>query len=606
MNLQRRASSLLLLAVFIGAVLSAIALLHGAGPARDGERLSWAVEAVEADDATTRYRGRFARPERGVATALYLESLSGATKVSLNGTVLQRWRDGRDAPALGDSQPLLLPLPAALLRADGNELVVEQQGTRSTGTFVGASYLGEEALLSRDFAQRHLLKHTLPIVIIAATVALGGLSLALWLRRRQERVYAWHVLVCLTGSAYCALPLAQPPLPGLWLDALLLLLFLWFVVAAAWLGLCLAAAPQARTWRRTTVAVLAGSATILLASWLCSPQQFRQALPWAYMAIIALGGYTTCTVFWRQYLRRWDALSFWVLGAVMCICMVALHDGALLLGRIEPEDGFWLAYGAPPAVIVFSAILLRHFSNALAESERLNRELEQRVAAREAQLAANYAALQRAESERLVASERERLFGDLHDGLGGTLIATLSRLSNEGAGDSPAAQGVQTALDDLRLALDSLAPEQRSLRAALAPLRERLANACADAGMAMRFDLGALAEGFELPRPQTLQLLRIVQEASTNAVRHAKATELRIVIRECIDADGGAVLEIGVEDDGCGMPADAERPGRYGLAGLRRRAAQLGGAIEWQPRHPGTRVQLRFALQGSRRTHQFM
>ena len=79
-----------------------------------------------------------------------------------------------------------------------------------------------------------------------------------------------------------------------------------------------------------------------------------------------------------------------------------------------------------------------------------------------------------------------------------------------------------------------------------------------------------------------------------NAVRHAQAR--RLTLRLAV-ADG--LLEAQVDDDGIGLPANAERPGHYGLANLRRRAAQLGGHIEWQPLQPGTRVLLRFALDGA-------
>lgn len=588
MNWVQRGLSLLRLNAFIAGVLMVIALLHHAGPSGDALRVSWTVQGEGA-----RYQSRFAAPPTAGAQVLYIESLSGAASITLNGTLLHQ-HHAAAVPALGGSQPLLLSLPNALLQPAENTLHIEQAGPPSTGRFIGPSYLGAEALLAPHFKQRQLLKYTLPIVVIIATLVLASLSLALWLRRRQEQLYAWHVLTCITGSLYCALPLSPLPLPSLWLDTLLLLLFLWFVVGAAWLGLCLATRPQPLSWRRITAAVFAGTAAILLASGLCSPQAFRHALPWAYMAIIMLGAYTTSTVFWRQYLMRWDGTAFWMLGAVMCICLVALHDGALLLGLIGPEDGFWLVYGAPPPIVVFTSILLRHFVSALTESESLNRELEQRVAAREAEIASTYQALQRAESDRVVSAERERLFGDLHDGLGGTLVATLSRLSNEGAGNTAVALGVQAALEDLRLTLDSLNPEERSLRAVLAPLRERLANACADAGMVLRFDLSDLDDDFELPKSQTLHLLRIVQEAAMNAVRHAKASTLRICLQRSCDEDGVRQLDVQVDDDGCGMPAaGAERPGHYGLANLRRRAAQLNGRIEWVPLKPGTRLHLR-------------
>lgn len=571
-----------------------IALFHRVGPSDDGMRVQWLVQS---QGESTRYQSHFTLPVGAAPQALYIESLSGAATISLNGTALKQRRIPTAVPALGGSQPLLVSLPSALLHAADNVVAIEQPSPPSTSTFIGASYLGEEALLAPHYSQRHFLKHTLLVALIIATLVLAGVSFALWLRRRKEKIYAWHALTCVVGSAYCALPISPLPLPGILLDTLLLLLFLWFAVVAAWLGLCLASKPQPKTWQRTTYFVFSSSALIVIASLFFTPQEFRHAVPWAYMGIIAHGAYTTITVFWRQYFTRWDSTAFWMLGAVMCICMVSLHDGALLLGFIAPDDGFWLAYGSPPPVVVFTSLLLRNFLSALTEAESLSRELEQRVAVREAQIAANYQALQRAESDRVVSAERERLFGDLHDGLGGTLIATLSRLSNEGAGNSAVALGVQSALEDLRLTLDSINPEVRSLCVVLAPLRERLANVCADAGIKLVFGLSSLDDDFELPKSKTLHLLRIVQEAAMNAVRHAESSTLHITLH-CITNDEGAKqLEVLIDDNGRGMPSlDDARPGRYGLANLRRRAMQIGGSIEWLPLQPGTRVRLTLPL----------
>lgn len=590
--MKHRLLSLLALTAGVIMVMAAIALWHAQGPdADDGQRLSWQV--LPQDDAQ-HYQADARLPPLSETWALYLQSYSGEALVLINGIPLRSGRIASPAPAVGGAPPLLLPLPAELLKAGDNRIEIRLQGVLPGSGFVGEAWLGPEQSLAPRHAQRLFLKHTALVALIVCAFVLACVSLALWLRRRQERIYAWDAAACFTGAAYSALPLATLALPAQAVDAAMMMLYLWFVVSAAWLGLCLSGRDQPRTRRIISIASWGGSALILLAALVLGASGFRRALPLVYMAIIGLGTYTTLTVFWRQYLARWDATSAWMLGAVMCICMASLHDGALLLGLIGPGDGFWLAYAAPPPMIVFTAILLRHFVQALSESESLNRELEQRVAAREARIAEDYRALQRADRERAVSTERERLFGDLHDGLGGTLMATLSRLSNEGAADSAAARGVQSALDDLRLALTSLHPEERSLRAALAPLRERLTAAGEDAGLEVHFELRGLADSLELPHTQTLQLLRILQEAGMNAVRHAQAR--RLTLRLAV-ADG--LLEAQVEDDGIGLPTDAERPGHYGLANLRRRAAQLGGHIEWQPLHPGTRVLLRFALNGA-------
>jgi len=72
-----------------------------------------------------------------------------------------------------------------------------------------------------------------------------------------------------------------------------------------------------------------------------------------------------------------------------------------------------------------------------------------------------------------------------------------------------------------------------------------------------------------------LGLFRVTQEALTNVVRHAGAAKVAIVGRR-----EGAVYRFAVTDDGRGYDPAAVRAGAIGLAGMRERAALLGGECE--------------------------
>jgi two-component system sensor histidine kinase UhpB len=68
---------------------------------------------------------------------------------------------------------------------------------------------------------------------------------------------------------------------------------------------------------------------------------------------------------------------------------------------------------------------------------------------------------------------------------------------------------------------------------------------------------------------------RIVQEALTNALRHAAAS--RVVVSIGVEA---GELVVSVDDNGVGLSGASELPGHYGVRGMRERAAALGGAFE--------------------------
>ncbi|MZD09489.1 sensor histidine kinase, partial [Streptomyces sp. SID5785] len=78
-----------------------------------------------------------------------------------------------------------------------------------------------------------------------------------------------------------------------------------------------------------------------------------------------------------------------------------------------------------------------------------------------------------------------------------------------------------------------------------------------------------------------LAAFRIVQEALTNVVRHSGSRRARVRVRH--DAD---TVTLTVDDDGPASHAEAGGSGN-GLAGMRERAAALGGTIEAGPRPDG-------------------
>jgi two-component system sensor histidine kinase UhpB len=91
----------------------------------------------------------------------------------------------------------------------------------------------------------------------------------------------------------------------------------------------------------------------------------------------------------------------------------------------------------------------------------------------------------------------------------------------------------------------------------------------------------------------TVAIYRIVQEAVTNALRHANATRIEIDLH----ADAQA-LRLRIADDGRGLPENWRQPGHYGLRGIVERARTLGGEARIGNREPqGAQIDLEIPLQ---------
>ncbi|MFD5281593.1 sensor histidine kinase [Streptomyces rubrogriseus] len=216
---------------------------------------------------------------------------------------------------------------------------------------------------------------------------------------------------------------------------------------------------------------------------------------------------------------------------------------------------------------------------ALSELARARREQWARERAERAQ-----AARRRADEERL------RIARELHDVLAHS-ISVINVQAGVGLAlldtDPEQARTALTtikdqskeALGEVRQVLDTLRTPGDAPRAP-APGLDRLPELVEQAASA---GLTVEVEG-KPPRlsPGTdLAAFRIVQEALTNVVRHSGSRHARVRLGR----DGGTLL-LRVDDDGPATGAEAGGSGN-GLAGMRERAAALGGTIEAGPRPDG-------------------
>lgn len=190
--------------------------------------------------------------------------------------------------------------------------------------------------------------------------------------------------------------------------------------------------------------------------------------------------------------------------------------------------------------------------------------------------------------------ERERIARDLHDDLGqllGFLTAKIQatqelvatgnadRAASELAGLERATRTLSAQVRESILGLrTSLGPEQPLGRA----LEDYTAEFGIQAGLRTSFD-GHPDAGEALPSSTRYQVLRIAQEAMSNARRHASATSVDVSLREI---DG--ILELTVVDDGTGFASDGATgnggptggAGRFGLKTMAERARAAGGSLQ--------------------------
>jgi signal transduction histidine kinase len=254
-----------------------------------------------------------------------------------------------------------------------------------------------------------------------------------------------------------------------------------------------------------------------------------------------------------------------------------------------------LGYFARGATYVFTALVVGVFADRLRQAQVAAVDSERRVAELQ---------LERQEQSAAATAERERLAREVHDVIAHsvsvmTVQTTAARrmLERDPARSAAALEAVERtgrdALAEMRRVLSVLRPVTSG--GDLAPQRgiddlAELAEQMRGAGLTV--DVRTEGERPRLPAAVDLSVYRIAQEALTNTLKHARASQAAVVIRY-----GDGCVELECTDDGSGPHAGRNGNPGHGLTGMRERAVMLGGAVEAGPRaEGGFRVHARLPL----------
>ena len=514
-------------------------------------------------------------PDAGLA--LYVPLVNRRLAVEVDGATIYDSADHGvwTGPALGNPVLVRLPPPPPAGRPYRLTLVVEV-GPFAAPTYVSKLYLGSEAALAPTFKLRDFLDLDLKVISLGVQLLLGVGILLAWLLRPHVALLSW-------GAAFMALTIVEDI--GMFLGfqpSLRPVLPFMVAFVPAW-GLFAVILALVLIEVRPPRALLLGTLAVTVALLLCA----AIGTPLARMISAATGAFliaagplaASCILAWGAWRGNPDArimvipaaLTTWFLARDMYVA-ATLPDYALRL--YSPHAALLYVAG-------FVAVLGRRMADSFDRLDRSNEVLNARLAEREAELAV-LARQEKIEAARLVREqERGRLTRDLHDGISGHLVSIIAL--SERAQTRPIEQAARDALNDLRLVIYSLDIDENELPLALANFRERLEPQLHRLGVTLDWSMAGLPDVAGVTPGTALAVLRIVQEAITNALKHGPAR--RIGVRGSVTADGRALIAI----DNDGRPFAADSCGR-GLDNMRRRAGQLGAILTFEALDRGTRV----------------
>jgi signal transduction histidine kinase/ligand-binding sensor domain-containing protein len=207
--------------------------------------------------------------------------------------------------------------------------------------------------------------------------------------------------------------------------------------------------------------------------------------------------------------------------------------------------------------------------------------------------------------EAVAEEERRRIAHELHDEMG--QILTAAKINLQLLSSAPDPEARLKRMEDTLALIDDMISRVRALSLDLRPplldelglmpaLRAYAESQARRADLAISIETPPSAERFSAQIEITA--FRVIQEAVTNAIRHARARRVEITVEL-----GSAALELTVRDDGCGFDAallqarEAAGEGHLGLAGIRQRVQLLGGDVSIRSEAgAGTRIEVAIPL----------
>jgi signal transduction histidine kinase len=544
------------------------------------------------------YTGQFSWPgsEPQAAWSVLLPRFTNGVEVTVNGVVILDSRRDPAANRPDRNTPEIAVIPASLLRDGANSLAIRLFVWGPITGFLDQIYIGPDEMLRPSYDARTLLFVTLPVVISAWQAILAVILAIMWVMRRHEPAYGILAAAMAIGvaQAFLQTPLAQSPTSRLnatliasapiesgFVLTFALLFFGWKWPRYGWLifvpGLLVAATG------------LFGDAVLTREAFL-----FVGA-PTVGLYLVALALIIAHAVWTRQ-----GAVSFMFGCAITIVLTCWALDLASVL-QLTPNRRILLARLSYSAMLVaIGAALTWRFARALNQVDSFASSMVTLVREAEDKLKASFAREEERARAAALARERTRLMRDLHDGLGGQLVSIVA-LSEQGNASAGIGEAARAALKDLRLVIDSMDDIGGDLMLALGSWRERAMAQLRPHDVALDWHV-VTSRGLpvhpELRPWHVIQIVRLLDEALTNAVKHAEARRIAVSIETLTDAAGVARGCITIEDDGKGFglapngEAVAGQKAARGLRNMQSRAARCGAELELASGTGGTRVRL--------------
>ncbi|MDQ6979191.1 MAG: 7TM diverse intracellular signaling domain-containing protein, partial [Mariprofundaceae bacterium] len=389
-------------------------------------------------------------PHHKEMQAIYLPRLNMNVAVYINHKRLDSGGDFVEPIARNWNRPLIFVIPDGMLQAGHNRITIYVNAYLNSGGGLGRIYIGPEASLDFNYRWDFRTFISTTTITCAMTVSLGFSMLLFWYLRK-EKMFFWFACASFLSAFYLSNHFIQniPVSRHLWEWAFQLSIdgfsFCMMLFTHRWLKL---------QRQRLEVALWIYLPVSMMVLFLLPDERLMAGVNINHTLYLGIAGYVAWLLFhaWREQKNHWLLLP---IAALLVNIILAVHDWQQLVFGTSNNQHYLMPLGEPMMLLVVGGFLIRHFVQLHARSEQFTMEMQEKVLQTTTQLEERHVELKKFEDKRLIECERERILQELHDGIGGQLIAAIA-LSESKNNQALLKQTLQDSLLDLRLVIDSL------------------------------------------------------------------------------------------------------------------------------------------------------
>lgn len=498
--------------------------------------------------------------EQWAPLSLIVGSISMAGQVFINGHLLWQSKSLTTPLSMYWNMPQEWSLLPSGLNQGKNEILIRVIPNHIISPGIGEIFIGDSSEAKLLYDRIWFEKRGAHIYTLIFEMLLAILALLIWIFRPQEKAFGWYSLCTFLWILYIGKNLLVEPL--LFLDTIAIerannivfLLFAWTTCLYSWRF----ANRKFRTFEKSGWGVFALSVFLTI----FTPETYLKPL----LNISFIVGFTcymiNCLVFpWIAYKsKRLDAI---LLSCVMVLIYfpLGIHDG----WHMFTGDGILLSpYASPFTTLLLVLIFALRLTDSMKRVELFNETLKSTVAKTKAELLESVGKTHQLELKNTKLHERIQLAHDLHDGLGGSLVRSMSLVEKqrEKLNKEQVLSMLKHLRDDLRQIIDTSSslnarsPETPVIW--LAPIRHRFSQLFDELDINIHWNFPEKWL-FKIEISDCFAYQRVLEEALTNVVKHSYATEVSVKLEFYLDN----TLSLHIEDNGVGFNIDAVE-----LAGL--------------------------------------